>query len=278
MPRLAFFDLKKSMRQLVDEVLNPWIEISSETKESTLPNFAGIPNITATPTRLIQVSDGGEDVLKLYVASEEEDLVNKYLALSYCWGSGNAVACTTEQNYAERLQDMDVVELPQTIQDAILVTRSFGVRYLWVDAICIIQKSAEDWTREAPRMGAYYWNAYFTIAAASSDDSCKGFLHEREAYRFPLEEVLLLRATDRSGKDGVSDQVSSSMEADNNHFYLRPMVPRFEFRIGQSPLYTRGWLVFLCSSGVFSKATILPLKRLEPLKALEVPFDGQHST
>ena len=46
-----------------------------------------------------------------------------------------------------------------------------------------------------------------------------------------------------------------SAKAQNNDYYLRPMVPKFDSRINQSPLYTRGWLVFLSRSRVSSKAT-----------------------
>jgi len=55
----------------------------------------------------------------------------KFAALSYCWGSGSQMQLRL--NTIETLmQHLDVNELPQTIKDAILVTRSLSIPYLWV--------------------------------------------------------------------------------------------------------------------------------------------------
>lgn len=47
---------------------------------------------------------------------------------------------------------IDVGSMPQNFQDAVLVTRSLGFRYLWIDALCIAQDSAQDWTEHASLM------------------------------------------------------------------------------------------------------------------------------
>ncbi|KIW25689.1 uncharacterized protein PV07_08850 [Cladophialophora immunda] len=55
------------------------------------------------------------------------------------------------------------------MQDAIAIARRLGVRYLWVDALCILQGTDEaklDWQRESPRMRDVYGNAFLTIVAA----------------------------------------------------------------------------------------------------------------
>lgn len=142
------------------------------------------------PTRLIDVSN--LDILLLCDAAH--DIASaasppEYLILSYCWGkSQNAV--TTYKNLEDRQNSGFLVSsLPQTIQDAVALTRRMGVRYLWVDAICIVQPSKEagwdasDWEHEAPRMGYYYRNAKCTIAASHSNDSAQGFLTERMTLR-----------------------------------------------------------------------------------------------
>lgn len=58
--------------------------------------------------------------------------------------------------------------MPQTFQDAIALTRSFGMRYLWIDSLCIIQDDQQDWEVEAQTMGDVYRNARLTVAAVAA--------------------------------------------------------------------------------------------------------------
>lgn len=44
-----------------------------------------------------------------------------------------------------------------------------GVRYLWVDSLCIVQDSTSSWELNAKAMHLVYGNAYFTICAADGD-------------------------------------------------------------------------------------------------------------
>lgn len=75
--------------------------------------------------------------------------------------------------------------LPQNFQDAIITVRTLGLRYLWIDALCIIQDSAQDWEHEAAQMGTVYNSAYLTIAATSASSSSNGFL-KRPAWPWPV--------------------------------------------------------------------------------------------
>lgn len=54
-------------------------------------------------------------------------------------------------------------DLPPTLKYAVHVTRELGFRYLWVDALCIRQDSAEDKAREISRMHQYYLDATMSI-------------------------------------------------------------------------------------------------------------------
>ena len=69
--------------------------------------------------------------------------------------------------------------LPATIQDAIIVTRKLGLRYLWVDALCIFQDSTSDKDAEIAKMDQIYQNARLTISAASAEKCQDGFLAPR---------------------------------------------------------------------------------------------------
>lgn len=76
-----------------------------------------------------------------------------------------------------------VSSLPLTIQDAITVTRQIGLRYLWVDALCIIQDSIKDRDAEIGQMAQYYQNSSITIIAASASGSDKGILAPKPSPR-----------------------------------------------------------------------------------------------
>ncbi|KAI1307439.1 heterokaryon incompatibility protein-domain-containing protein [Xylaria venustula] len=71
-------------------------------------------------------------------------------------------------------------------QDLVTVTRIFGILYVWIDALCIIQDSSEDWEREGATMGDVYANSACTIAATASENPEHGlFRHRDEASILP---------------------------------------------------------------------------------------------
>lgn len=77
-----------------------------------------------------------------------------YLCLSYCWGkqlSANLVLTTTT-NIDARNVKLELSELSKTLQDAVVVTRGLGYRYIWIDALCICQDSKQDWQTVSAKM------------------------------------------------------------------------------------------------------------------------------
>ncbi|RDL37080.1 Uncharacterized protein BP5553_04513 [Venustampulla echinocandica] len=130
------------------------------------------------PTRVIDVGppDGSHNPRLLITVGISGD----YVALSHCWGPPSKVQYRTLlSNIGQGLQGIPMSSLPRNFQDAITVTRAFGLRYLWIDSMCIIQDSEEDWGLESKQMDTVYGAAYFVIAATSSSHSGSGFL-ERE--------------------------------------------------------------------------------------------------
>lgn len=139
------------------------------------------------PTRVIDVTPSlPRPKLKLFGKPCKEKA--NYAALSYCWGKSKKTTTTTIHNLHEHIEAGFSYELlGKTIQDAVSITRSIGVRYLWVDALCIIQGSEDearaDWQTESSRMAAVYGNAYVTIIAADSPTSDSGILRKRSIIR-----------------------------------------------------------------------------------------------
>jgi hypothetical protein len=137
------------------------------------------------PTRLIDVGpSNGSYPPKLYLSASLARTSSArldYVALSYCWGSTQNSALTTSENVVERMKGIDMDSLPKTIRDAIWMTRVLGLRYLWVDALCIIQPTdgnSADWDIESLCMAAYYQHAILTFAAAVGDESSDGLWRE----------------------------------------------------------------------------------------------------
>ncbi|KAJ8112944.1 hypothetical protein OPT61_g4808 [Boeremia exigua] len=121
-----------------------------EDETSLLPKR--VLDISQSRCRLLEPPDGTQD---------------SYAALSYSWGT-EGFAMTTTQNYEELKSGIDRAQLPVVFRDAAALAASLGIRYLWIDTLCIIQDSTIDWEEQAARMGEIFEDATITIAAASS--------------------------------------------------------------------------------------------------------------
>ena len=140
-----------------------------------------LPQTAPLPTRVIDfgVNETINAPVKLYESKNEHA---PYLALSHCWGEQHPLATTkaTLQSMKSKIA-WDII--PKNFADAIVLARSvfaiFGIRYLWIDSLCIIQDDDHDWELEAGRMSAVYSNAFCTISADCSRNSDEGFFSPR---------------------------------------------------------------------------------------------------
>lgn len=104
---------------------------------------------------------------------------NQYIALSYRWGTSGRRFITTRATFQERLNCIPFESLPLTFQHAVETSRKLGVRYLWIDSLCIIQDDNEDWTIESGQMGLIYAHSYVTLAADSGRSSDSGLFNTK---------------------------------------------------------------------------------------------------
>lgn len=72
---------------------------------------------------------------------------------------------TTKALYYDFQREINLEEMPRTLLDAVTVTRDLGIRYLWIDALCIIQDDLLDLVSEIDKMTDIYKNATVVIAA-----------------------------------------------------------------------------------------------------------------
>jgi hypothetical protein len=72
---------------------------------------------------------------------------------------------TLASRYEAMKSGIPVWELSMNFADTVAVARKLGLRYIWIDSLCIIQDSPSDWDREAATMHEVYKYAEVTIAA-----------------------------------------------------------------------------------------------------------------
>jgi hypothetical protein len=125
------------------------------------------------PPRLLRVTCAQDEV---HLVSMDVTMPVPYAALSYCWG-GDQLSKTVKSNV--EIVSRATKGLPQTIRDAVLVTRQLKLEYLWVDSMCIIQDSADDKDALINQMHKVFACAQVTIAASKASRCTEGFLAPR---------------------------------------------------------------------------------------------------
>jgi hypothetical protein len=116
------------------------------------------------------------------------------------------------------MKGVSIAVLPKTHRDLVTVARSFGVRWLWIDALCILQDSKSDWTHESMAMAETFANAKLVVAAAASVNSQGGLFRERQV-------------------DGLSPLILRQP----NRAYMLHNANYWEQHVENSPLFRRGW-------------------------------------
>ncbi|KAL4778822.1 hypothetical protein BJX76DRAFT_362365 [Aspergillus varians] len=120
--------------------------------------------------------------------------------------------------------------MPLTFMDAVEVCRCLGIEFLWVDSLCIMQDSENDWLTQSGKMCEYYSNSWITIAADGAADSTQGFLRDQK-------RKLNVRRFECPGEDGGLSQIcvrrkGGNIDTFHHHVWSGPQ---------QSALTYRGW-------------------------------------
>ncbi|OAG34887.1 hypothetical protein AYO21_10937 [Fonsecaea monophora] len=131
------------------------------------------------PTRVIDITKA--DQLALV---ESNGARGHYLCLSHRWIDTDHMPRCTLRNISTLKENIPWIWITPTFQDAITFARQFStwhrteyadpmpIRYIWIDSLCIIQDSVEDWEKESKLMGSVYEGAILTVAAATGQNAC----------------------------------------------------------------------------------------------------------
>lgn len=152
---------------------------------------------------------------------------SRYVTVSHRWAPTTQLLHTME-NSAELQNGFSVSQLPKTFRDAIVVAKSIGIPYLWIDCLCIIQKGdgGKDWEAEAAQMHLVYQYAHVNIAANEASEE-NGLFFKRDADLFGQARLPDLTL---NHLPGITDWISIDYSM-------------WSTQINNSPLNKRGWVL-----------------------------------
>jgi hypothetical protein len=180
------------------------------------------------PTRLVDIGRSWDKNWKLI---ESESIIKEsipapdYLTLSYRWG-GDEEYRLTSSTLVDFRRGQPKEDLPLTFRDLIKVARRFGIRYLWIDRLCIMQDSASDWQHEARLMSDVYANAACNIAAAAAADPNGGLFRAREISKSLPGRIKVHFKEERGATELIIENTSM-----------------YSTTLQLSPIHRRGWIV-----------------------------------
>ena len=227
--RVSLTDRRDSYKALINE----WIESCNFTHQECTVKNAELPH------RVLDIGDEANDRRYLHIAETE---IAPYVTLSHCWGKG-LVLQTTMVTIASHTDKINYQSLPKTFQDAITVTRNIGVRYLWIDSLCIIQDDKLGWEIGSSNMASIYSNAYLVLAASQATEPSDGFIDRKDV---DFENSVQLNPSNSIRIAHMKNPDSSASEIYSRPISVDPSIVRksqHRWKVTTLPLNQRGWFL-----------------------------------
>lgn len=188
------------------------------------------------PTRCIHVARSTTAPNGLnYTLEETGGRLGEYVSLSHRWSNPETPRSSTYlRNYHDRVAGLQSAfqDIDPLFTDILLVASQVGIRYVWIDSLCIIQDSPQDWNAEAVKMADYYQNASFTImAAVPPSKRSQGLFHLPEGDLYRLARLPYRdKEGNRKGHFYVSCHLDPARETQRHN------------QIQKNDLLSRGWV------------------------------------
>ncbi|KAJ5980455.1 hypothetical protein N7481_007753 [Penicillium waksmanii] len=134
------------------------------------------------PVRVLDLGTVNQNQARIRLC-EPKTSRGPYGTLSHCWIFQDGITTTKARFHKYTSLGIEVSRLPQSVQVAIQVLRYLGIRYLWVDSLCIIQDDDEDWKSQIARTAEIFEASDLTIAVSGSGSCAEGcFMNECSKY------------------------------------------------------------------------------------------------
>ncbi|THV47025.1 hypothetical protein BGAL_0341g00060 [Botrytis galanthina] len=203
-----------------------------------------------TPDRLICVKDVDSIVLCLHEMGNIP-LGVKYATLSHCWGKipDAQRLLLMRDNIDSWTRGIPNLQSMKTFHHAITVCQKLGLEYIWINSLCIIQDSQDDWHQQASLMGRVYKYSQCTITATAAENDTVGCFFNRDVNTcLPIRVGLVQNSIHfpDSTKDHTSDSNSNPKSED---FGSMDLTSLYDFHEGDtwedivnSPAWNRSWI------------------------------------
>lgn len=128
----------------------------------------------ALPSRCLEIVRGEDGQCRFWLR-ETAGEVGKYVILSHRWVPDTERVRTLKSNYDVRVVGADKIppiapgDVTKLFHEAAQLTAELGIKYIWIDSLCIVQDDVDDWKREAAKMASYYQNSWLTIVGSSGE-------------------------------------------------------------------------------------------------------------
>ncbi|KAF2679352.1 HET-domain-containing protein [Lentithecium fluviatile CBS 122367] len=205
-----------------------WISSCDETHAGCMKHRkAKSKSSHFVPTRLLDISGPPKAPIKV-IETGKASVRSPYATLSHCWGR-KPIHCLMPDNYKRYVEEEGVPWhlLTRNFQEAIEVARFLGIKYIWIDSLCIIQDGI-DFKKEGEKMHAVYRNSYCNIAIVDSEDSTGGLFRKRE----PGDVAPVMYQPDLQDDSGMFGNKAWRVLASD----------MYETELLKTKLYVRGWV------------------------------------
>ncbi|VTT69508.1 unnamed protein product [Fusarium fujikuroi] len=188
------------------------------------------------PTRCIRIDKSTSVPNRLnYRLEETGGRLGEYVSLSHRWSNPETPRSSTcLRNSHDRVAGLQSAfqDIDPLFTDVLLVASQVGIQYVWIDSLCIIQDSPQDWNAEAVKMADYYQNASFTImAAVPPNKRSQGLFHLPEGDLYRLARLpYRVKEGNRKGHFDLSCRLDPARETQQHN------------QIQKNDLLSRGWV------------------------------------
>lgn len=184
------------------------------------------------PSRVLDLKpNGNSSAIVLHTSTSSEWA--EYACLSYAWGTSQTFTLSL-LSLSSFQAGIDVSCLPPTLRDAVCTARELDIRYLWIDALCIIQDSDDDKLRELARMHEYYKNCLLVIQPTGLKSVQEPFLGHARTQPKPDIRILERLGIERSRTLTIPFSTPDK-RSDTVMLEIDPRAPE--------PLNLRGWVL-----------------------------------